>query len=118
MFKGAASSFLNLSCGFHSLPLFAFVCIDVRAEIQSFLFFNLLCGFRFVFFSSERLDAGELDAIFEDDVLRHWDEMEQTNTKKEDQGQRTCRCCVTVRRRKRHPARSSEQTVPDKMRRP
>ena len=49
------------------------------------------------FLSSERLDAGELDAIFEDDVLRHWDEMEQTNTKKEDQGQRTCRCCVTVR---------------------
>ena len=70
------------------------------------------------FLSSERLDASELDAIFEDDVLRHWDEMERTNTKKEDQGQRTCRCCVTVRRMKRRPARSSEQTVPDKMRRP
>ena len=118
MFKGASSSFLNLSCGFHSLPLFSFVCIDVRAEIQSFFFLIFYADSGLFFLSSERLDAGELDSIFEDDVLRHWDEMERTNTKKEDQGQRTCRCCVTVRRRKRRPARSSEQTVPDKMRRP
>jgi hypothetical protein len=29
-------------------------------------------------------DADELDAIFKDDVLKHWDEMEQTDCKVED----------------------------------
>lgn len=30
--------------------------------------------------------AGELDAIFEDDVLRHWDDMEQSHNKIEEEG--------------------------------
>ena len=30
--------------------------------------------------------AGELDAIFEDDVLRHWDDMEQSGNKVEEEG--------------------------------
>ncbi|XP_066374808.1 uncharacterized protein [Miscanthus floridulus] len=36
--------------------------------------------------TSNNILQGELDAIFEDDVLRHWDDMEQSGNKVEEEG--------------------------------
>ncbi|RCU61453.1 hypothetical protein SETIT_J003400v2 [Setaria italica] len=47
---------------------------------------NILQGilpFLFPFWNSDSYDADELDAIFNDDVLKHWDEMEQDDSKVE-----------------------------------